>query len=42
MEISMLELYIKLVMAGKRTVESVPEKFREDVKAAVEAENKEK
>ncbi len=33
----MLELYIKLVLAGKRTVESVPVKFREDVKAAVKA-----
>lgn len=33
----MLELYIKLVLVGKRTVESVPAKFREDVKAAIEA-----
>lgn len=33
----MLELYIKLVQAGKRTIESVPVKFREDVKAAIEA-----
>lgn len=33
----MLELYIRLVQAGKRTVESVPEKFRSDVKAAIEA-----
>lgn len=32
----MLELYIKLVLAGKRTVESIPERFREAVRAAVE------
>lgn len=36
-ECKMLELYIKLVLAGKRTIDSVPEKFREDVRAAVEA-----
>lgn len=34
----MLELYIKLVSSGKRTLESVPEKFREQVKAALESE----
>ena len=33
----MLELYIKLVKAGKRTIDSIPEKFRDDVRAAIEA-----
>lgn len=31
----MLELYIRLVIGGKRTVESVPEQFREDVRKAI-------
>ena len=31
----MLELYIKLVKAGKRTIDSIPEKFRDDVRAAI-------
>lgn len=35
--IKMLELYIKLVKAGKRTIDSIPEKFRDDVRAAIEA-----
>ena len=34
--IKMLELYIKLVKAGKRTIDSIPE-FRDDVRAAIEA-----
>ncbi len=33
----MLDLYIKLVKAGKRTIESIPNKFREDVRNAIEA-----
>lgn len=33
----MLELYIKLVKAGKRTIDSIPERFREEVRVAVEA-----
>ncbi len=33
----MLELYIKLVKVGKRTIDSIPEKFRDEVRAAVEA-----
>ena len=33
----MLELYIKLVKAGKRTIDSIPEKFWDDVSAANEA-----
>ena len=37
----MLELYIKLVKAGRRTLKSVPERFREAVSAAIEAEQKE-
>ena len=32
----MLELYIKLVKEGIRTIESIPVSFREKVKAAVE------
>lgn len=32
----MLELYIKLVKEGIRTIESIPASFREKVKAAVE------
>ena len=35
--IKMLELYIKLVKAGKRTIDSITEKFRDDVRAAIEA-----
>lgn len=35
--IKMLELYIKLVKAGKRTIDSIPEKLRDDVRAAIEA-----
>ncbi|MGP1349813.1 MAG: CD1375 family protein [Stomatobaculum sp.] len=37
----MLELYIKLVKAGRRTLESVPEKFCDKAKAAIEAEEAE-
>ena len=33
----MLELYIKLIKAGKRTIDSIPEKFRDEVRAALEA-----
>lgn len=29
--------HIKLVKAGKRTIDSIPEKFRDDVRAAIEA-----
>lgn len=31
----MLELYIRLVQEGKRTLESVPEQFREQVEQAL-------
>ncbi len=31
----MLELYIKLVESGKRTVESIPAQFQEAVKEAL-------
>lgn len=34
----MLELYIKLVQSGSRTIESVPEKYREQVREAVEGD----
>jgi hypothetical protein len=33
----MLDLYIALVKAGKRTIENVPDKFRAQVRQAVEA-----
>ena len=36
----MLELYVTLVKAGIRTIDSVPASFREKVKAAIEAENR--
>lgn len=32
----MLEVYIALVKAGRKTIESVPLKFREEVKKATE------
>ena len=34
----MLELYVTLVKAGIRTIDSVPAAFREKVKAAIEAD----
>ena len=34
----MLDLYIKLVKAGKRDIESVPEKFRVQVREAIEGD----
>ena len=34
----MLDLYIKLVKAGKRDIESVPEKFREQVREAIDGD----
>ena len=34
----MLDLYIKLVKAGKRDIEGVPEKFREQVREAIEGD----
>ena len=37
----MLELYVTLVKAGIRTLDSVPVAFREKVKAAIEAEKHE-
>lgn len=33
----MLEVYISLVRAGRRTLESVPMKYREEVRNALEA-----
>lgn len=33
----MLELYIRLVKAGKRTINSIPDDFREAVRVAVES-----
>jgi len=34
----MVEVYVKLVRAGKRTLLSVPEALREQVRAALESE----
>lgn len=31
----MIEVYVKLVMAGTRTIDSVPEKYRAEVKKQV-------
>lgn len=35
----MVELYYTLVKAGKRTIDQVPEKFRADVQALLDADN---
>ena len=32
----MVDLYVKLIKAGKRTIESVPEQYGEAVQAALE------
>lgn len=34
----MVELYYKLVTEGKRTIEQVPEQFRSEVQAKLDAE----
>lgn len=33
----MVDLYVKLVLAGKRTIDQVPEVFREQVRKKIEA-----
>lgn len=33
----MIELYVKLVKEGKRKIENIPEKHREEVRAKVNA-----
>ena len=33
----MAEAYAKLIMAGKKTIEQVPEKIREEVQAILDA-----
>jgi hypothetical protein len=33
----MVDLYVKLVLAGKRTIDQVPEVFREQVREKIEA-----
>jgi hypothetical protein len=33
----MVDLYVKLVLAGKRTIEQVPAAFREQVREIIEA-----
>jgi hypothetical protein len=33
----MIELYYKLVKEGKRTIDQVPEKFRAEVQAMIDA-----
>lgn len=35
----MLELYLKLVQAGKRTIEQVPTKYREQVQDALQEDD---
>lgn len=33
----MVNLYVRLILAGRKTISDVPEKLREAVKAALEA-----
>ena len=35
---NMVEMYVRLVQEGRRTIEQVPEKFRDDVRSIVENE----
>ncbi|WP_207670900.1 CD1375 family protein [Caloramator sp. E03] len=35
----MVELYVALIKAGKRTIEQVPEKFRAGVQALLDSES---
>ena len=34
----MVELYVKLIKAGRRTIDQVPEQLREEVRQALENE----
>lgn len=34
----MVELYVKLIKAGRRTIDQVPEQLREEVRKALENE----
>ena len=36
----MVEIYVKLILAGKRTLDSVPENLKNEVKKALEAVSK--
>lgn len=35
----MVELYYKLIKAGKKTIEEIPDKFKIDVQALLEKDN---
>ena len=39
MSITMVQVYYKLIKAGSRTIEQVPESLRADVKALIDSEN---
>lgn len=38
MEVVMVQVYVDLIKKGKRTIDQVPEKIREDVRKALEDE----
>ena len=35
----MVEMYVKLVKEGRRTIVQVPERYRDEVKTIIEGEN---
>ena len=38
MELIMVQVYVDLIKKGKKTIDDVPERIREDVRRALEAE----
>lgn len=38
MEVIMVQVYVDLIKKGKKTIDDVPERIREDVRRALEAE----
>ena len=38
MEVMMVQVYVDLIKKGKKTIDDVPERIREDVRRALEAE----
>lgn len=38
MEVVMVQVYVDLIKKGKKTIDDVPERIREDVRRALEAE----
>ena len=41
MSLSIVQVYVRLIREGRRTIESVPEQIRAEVQAALEAEGAE-